>query len=119
MSFFSPILAQEELVVSDAVGTWFSMNAETRYQLIMVGACVLLILALLIWAAFIRKTKKKRKRINAPHYWETEPGQRSKRRPGRSRKRLTEPSRNHTLAETGGLPPIRPRPPEPPGEPIA
>lgn len=116
MSFFSPILAQsEEVSVSEALGAWSSMNDETRYQLILAGACVLVILGLLIWAAFFRKAKKKRRRIAHPHGWQKDTAPRSKHRHHRrNRDHPAELPRNPTLAETGGLPPVRPQTPESP-----
>jgi Flp pilus assembly protein TadB len=73
----------------------------------------------LIWAAFLRKAKKRRKRIHRPHTWQMETDEeRTARRARRSSRRRTkhkEPGINPTLASTGGLPPVRPEdPPEPP-----
>jgi len=75
----------------------------------------------MVWAAFLRKTTKRRKRIHRPHTWELGPEElRAGPRSGRSGHRrhgTRRPSRhNPTLAETGGLPPARPDGdlPEPP-----
>lgn len=65
----------------------------------------------LIWAAFLRKAKKRRKRIQRPHTWQMAAGEeranRRSRRSGRRRMKHREPSLNPTLAATGGLPPVR------------
>jgi len=78
--------------------------------------------AALIWAAFLRKGKRRRKRVHKPHTWqkdaESESGSGHHRRSGRHRhSRPEEPHRNPTLAESGGLPPIRPDEPGNPPEP--
>lgn len=66
-----------------------------------------------IWAAFIRKAKKRRKRIHRAHTWELKSGdQRGAHRLRRSGRRRSAQHKgspiNPTLAETGGLPPVRP-----------
>jgi hypothetical protein len=119
MNGISPILVQGgNQPLAKAWGAWVALGTDVRNQLIMVGSCALLILALLVWAAFFRKAKKRRRRIDRPHRWEVAPGERSAQRPHRRHhKHHGERHRNPTLAETGGLPPIRPQPPEPPAPP--
>ena len=103
MNYFSPILAQEI-----AIG----MSDEAKRQAIYVGIFVVLILGVLAWAAFIRKSKQKRKRLTRPHGWEMEPGagkskhKRSHRR--RSSGQSSSLKANPTRADKGGLPPLRP-----------
>ncbi len=105
MNFLLPMLAQETVP---------GMNDDAKTQMLYVGIFSALILCLVIWAAFIRKSKQKRKRINRPHNWETEPGadksqhkrsrrERRRRSPGHSSHLPTNP----TLASKGGLPPRR------------
>ena len=105
MSLHLPMLAQ---------GTVSGMSDEAKTQMLYVGIFSTLILSLLIWAAFIRKSKQKRKRINRPHNWETEPGaeksqhKRSRRKRRRSPEHSSNRPTNPTLANKGGLPPRRP-----------
>jgi len=95
------------------------MSGEIRYMLIIVGVFVVLILGLLVWAAFFRKSRQKRKRIDRRHHWEMASSERGKHRHRHHRKPSGEIPRNPTLAESGGLPPPRPHPLEPPEPPIA
>jgi len=91
------------------------MSQAEQYRWGIIGAGVLVTLALLVWAAFVRGARKKRRRSGRPYNWEIDPGHRSKRRHRRHRREApAELPRNPTLAETGGLPPIRPQPPDPP-----
>jgi hypothetical protein len=114
------MLAQEEVDVASAFEAWSPSNPEARNRLIMVAVFGVFILALLVWAAFIRKAKKKRKRITRPHGWEIEAEKNSehRRRHKQHHKRQRgERPRNPTLAESGGLPPVRPQSTEPPPPP--
>lgn len=103
MRFFSPILAQDvSLGLSD----------EAKTQALYVGIFLTLILGLFLWAAFIRKSKQKRKRLTRPHGWEMEPGaEKSKHRRSHRRRSSGQSSNlktNPTRADKGGMPPLRP-----------
>ena len=79
-------------------------------------------LVVLIWVVFVRKGKKRRKRIRRAHNWEGEP-RRSRDRHGRrhskrAEQRMESPM-NPTLADVGGLPPVRPVEPSDSSEPDA
>lgn len=105
MNCFHPILAGAE-----AGGVWASLTDEARYRLITVTVFVVVILAIFIWAAFIRKQKSKRRRIykHGPHTWEMKGDEgKSHRRHRHRRKRDPELPQNPSLADSGGLPPRR------------
>jgi type VI protein secretion system component VasK len=94
-------------------------------ELLLLGAIALVVLAVLIWAVYFRK--RRRRRIRASHHHSgshrestpsaqqdaparVEPHKRHRRR----KRRRDHRPRNPTLAETGGLPPLRTDiPPEP------
>jgi hypothetical protein len=99
--------------------SWESM----RERFIIFGSIGLVTLLLLLWAILVRK---KRRRRHSHHHWHhhtssqtdapaaaqnedapVPPEKRRRRRHSRHRHR----PRNPTLAETGGLPPIRPETP--------
>lgn len=66
----------------------------------------------LIWAAFIRSQKKRRRKIKRPHTWQLDPEDLHNPKHGKrslnKRRRHSKPTLNPTLSETGGLPPTRP-----------
>ena len=95
-----------------------SLAARTLAELlVLIGAVLLVAVAVMIWAVAFRK-KRKRTRLYHRHHrssaessaaensGETTPG-------SRRRRQRRERPRNPTLAETGGLPPVR-LPPTPP-----
>lgn len=93
-------------------GVW--ATPELRSRLIMVAAILLAISIPAIWAVYFRKKPRHRKhhhhhvpRVSAEPGAVPEPSARFKRR--KKRRRSNHPNRalNPTLAETGGLPPIR------------
>jgi len=98
--------------------TWKKLQPGTREGLMVLATMVLLISVLLIWAVFLRK-RRRRQHYHYPHQangssqvaGDPEGGS-SKHRKRRRRHRDHRP-RNPTLAETGGLPPIRPDGPPP------
>lgn len=124
MSALPILLADEE---TDAVfAAWRLANPATREGIIIFGALGLVTLLIVLWAIFLRKPRRRRRSHHHSHQRSSEPTvspeasaeetapappqKDLKRRRGRRRYR----SRNPTLAETGGLPPIRPDiPPEP------
>ena len=85
--------------------------------LVLIGAVLLVAVAVLIWAVAFRK-KRKRMRLYHRHHRnsvESAASENSRKRAQGSRRRREgrERPRNPTLAETGGLPPVR-LPPTPP-----
>ncbi len=78
-----------------------------------VGLGLVLLLAVLVWRSYFRKGS----RAQETHHWdgeeEDEDSQHNPSRRKRKRKRLRREHRprNPTLAETGGLPPLRSDPP--------
>jgi len=107
----------------------FSLGSGSKELIIVIGAAVFVSGLTLIWALFIRKKPRHHHHHHHSHSHpsssstsanstakpessqpDTDEGSRRRRR----RRRRKEPPRNPTLAETGGLPPIRSEePPEP------
>lgn len=87
-----------------------SMVTETTQRLIIFSIYAVVILLIAAWAIFIRKQKSKRRRIRRTRGWQRIPeGQ--KHRHGRHRHHRSKGGNlpmNPTLAQSGGLPPIRP-----------
>jgi len=112
MTFQWIMLAQEGINLGDVMSPWRSLTPEMRDRLILFGVFTALILGLLFWAAFIRKARTKRTRITRPPNWEVDPEERSDRHRHRHRRRRRGSGGhppNPTLAQTGGLPPVRSR----------
>jgi len=96
----------------------FSLTSGSRELVVVIGAVVLVSGMAIIWALFIRK-KPRHHHHSHSHHTSSNPansatqaegsqpdtGEGSRRR--RRRRRRKEPPRNPTLAETGGLPPLR------------
>jgi hypothetical protein len=119
------LLSQIPVDVNDVLATWRLMDPSTRGGLVVFGAIGLVTLLALVWAIFIRKRRRRRRSHHHSHQHSAIPTETSAalndagaalpppepRKGRRSRRRHR--SRNPTLAETGGLPPIRPGgPPE-------
>ena len=122
MNFFLPMLAQEAVSGANPSSGLFSMSGEAKTQAMYVGIFAALILSILAWAAFIRKSKKRRKRVTRPHNWEldTTKEKSDRRHRRRERRRRSSDGSSHypsnpTLADGGGLPPRRPDDVPPPG----
>ncbi len=104
----------------DSLAWWRLSNPAFRERLMIFGAITLVTLLLLVWAAFIRR---KRRRRHSHHHHQHHPAERRAEGPVASQKedagdppekrrrrrhsRHRHRPRNPTLAETGGLPPIR------------
>jgi hypothetical protein len=103
------MLAQEEVQVSDVLSAWTSMSPETKDRLIMLGVFTVLILALIVWAAFFRKQKRKHHhKHHRPPGWQEPAGEKPQpQHRHRRRRRSDKLPKNPTLAEAGGLPPVR------------
>jgi len=117
--------------IRQIIHTWISSNAKDFDRTLVSGAILLVVCALLAWAVFIRKRGRPRY-CRHPHLHHgrslvpalnktPKDGRggpsflRSRRR--RRRRREAWPL-NPTLAETGGLPPLRVHEPKPPGAPL-
>jgi len=111
---------------TDAVlASWRWSDPSMRERLLILGALGLVTLLIAGWAVFIRKRRRRRREHHRWHHpssssaataqtaeAEDASAPREKRRRRRRTGRRHRP-RNPTLAETGGLPPIRPEdPPE-------
>jgi hypothetical protein len=93
---------------------WFKLNAFLREKLVLLATFTLLTLMLLLWALFIRRRGPRRSRYKLHS---TAASSRSRNAEGsgpterprkwRRRRRRDHRPRNPTLAETGGLPPLR------------
>ena len=119
MNLTNGILAQISIDLKQAFAPWANLSQATRELFLVLGVIVALALGILIWAAFIRKPGKRRhhKRHHHHHHshepapvpgetqTEADPG--SRKRKWRRRRRRDHRPRNPTLAETGGLPPVR------------
>ena len=122
----SPILLAElDPDTAKALDSWQIMTPATRERLVIFSAIGVVALLLLLWAAFLRKKHRHRHSHHHGHHHSSRPAEVPavapvqdavappvKRRRARRLRRRHRP-RNPTLAETGGLPPVRPE--HPPG----
>jgi FtsZ-interacting cell division protein ZipA len=128
MSIIQPFFAQDTLPVDVVSAPWTKMDATTRDILIIVGATALVTVLALIWAVVFKKRRHHSHHHHHHHHQSHERSESmaettseeepvvessSRRRRGRHRRREHRP-RNPTLAETGGLPPLRTTPPPEP-----
>ena len=101
------------------LASWRMSDPATRERLIIFGAIGLVTLLVLLWAILLRKKRRRRREHHhAPRHSsrpaeaaetskdEGDPATPEKRRHRRRSGRRHRP-RNPTLAETGGLPPVR------------
>jgi type VI protein secretion system component VasK len=97
--------------------SWHSPSGSTREVFLVLGAIIAVTSVLLIWALYFRKRRRHHSHHHHHHHHSSsessalgttpaESGQESRRRRRRRRRREHRP-RNPTLAETGGLPPVR------------
>jgi type VI protein secretion system component VasK len=119
-----PVLGLSIDLPGDMVPTpWYKLGPSFRNYLAICGAIALVTLLAVLWAVYLRKRKRRHsrrphsndRREGAPPAQQDQQGEPAagKRRRWRRRRRDHRP-RNPTLAETGGLPPLREeRPPEP------
>ena len=94
-----------------AILDFAALSNDARLRIILLLSMAAVTLGVLLWAVFLRKARKRRKRINRPHNWELPADKRSdhhRHHHRRQRKRAAELPINPTLAESGGLPPVRP-----------
>ena len=116
-----PVLLAYDVDIEHVVAPWRSINPSTLSGLIVVGAIGLVTLLVLVWAIFFRKRGRRRRLHRHAHQHASTPAEsppdrledeeisssRQEPRPRRHSRRRRRP-RNPTLAETGGLPPVRP-----------
>ena len=110
----------------DVLASWRLSDPAVRERLIIFGAIILVTLAVLIWAVCLR-TKHRHHHSRRHHHQHHTPSPaeasaapqteaaaappEKRHRWGRHRRQHRHRPRNPTLAETGGLPPIRPESP--------
>jgi hypothetical protein len=90
------------------------IDPAIRDKLIIFGAIALVTLLLLLWAVFLRKRGRRHHSHHHSHEHPSRPAEvpavnneEGAARPGKRRWRRRRHSRNPTLAETRGLPPVR------------
>jgi hypothetical protein len=118
MSTLPLLLAAAE--AEKAESFWGFLDLSTLGGVITLGAIGLVTLLVLLWAVFLRRRRRRRHSHHHAHRPSSQPTEtpvalnngdavspRKKRRHRRRSDRRHRP-RNPTLAETGGLPPIRP-----------
>ena len=129
MSITQPFFAQDTLPVDVVSAPWTRMDATTRDILIIIGATALVTVLALIWAVTFKKRRRRHSHHRHHHHHHSHESSEttapvavddeavmestSRRRRRRHRRREHRP-RNPTLAETGGLPPLRTTPPPEP-----
>jgi hypothetical protein len=110
--------------LDDVVVYWEKMNDATRDVIIVFGSLFVVSLFVVVWAVFVRRSRRRRARRQSHGHShahsqaqaqasvpaETGEGADASQRRRRRRRREHRP-RNPTLAETGGLPPMRAEPP--------
>jgi type VI protein secretion system component VasK len=111
-------LADED--TEQILASWRISDPATRERFLIFGSLGLVTLLVLLWAVFLRKRRRRRRLHHHSHQHSPGPAEvpespreesapapeEKRRRHRRSRRRHRQ--RNPTLAETGGLPPIRP-----------
>jgi hypothetical protein len=95
-------------------GVWFEVG-------VVVGAATLIVLGFMVWARFFRRGRRHRSRKSLQIMGQVDAvaGEREERASRRHRQRDRYTRRNPTLAETGGLPPVRHDADDPPSIPPA
>jgi hypothetical protein len=117
------LLASLEIV--EGSGVFARLTPDAKEGLLIFAAIALVAGGLLLWAALFRRKRRRQHARNARHEPATLVRYRHPRheddgllailKPRQRRRKRRNQRRNPTLAETGGLPPIRPpEPPEPP-----
>ena len=121
----TPILLADD-VTQTVLASWRMSDPGTREKVLIFGAIGVVTLLILIWAVFFRKGPRPSGDHRQWHQHSSKPAQAAQAAaggeaspPSEKRRRRRHSGRHHrqrnpTLAETGGLPPIRPEgPPEP------
>jgi len=122
----SSLFAQEAVDVNNLLATMRKSDPATLERVLIFGAIGLVTLLVVLWAVFLRKRRRRRRSHHHGSEHSLQPAEtlvapnpaadpsppaqrRHRRRSGRKHRRL-----NPTLAETGGLPPVRPEDSPPP-----
>lgn len=127
MTILHPFLAQDLIPTDVLPGSWHWMGLTLKELLIVLGAVGLVTALALIWAVYFRKKPHRHAHHHHHHHPSAEFPEASessmdsgsgvsdgKRYRRKRRRRREHRPRNPTLAETGGLPPLRAeRPPDP------
>ena len=127
MSILRPFLAQNIIPTDVLPESWHWMGLTLRELLTVLGAVGLVTLPVILWAVYLRKGPGRRSHRHHHHHQSREVTTSSespedpdgdssaeKRYRRKRRRRRDHRPRNPTLAETGGLPPVRSeRPPDP------
>jgi hypothetical protein len=122
----SIFLSQIPMETDQALASWRFLDPATRGIVLIFGSIGVVTLAVLTWAVFFRKKGRRRRKHHHEHSHSPRPDEvpeilkdegfsssQERRRHRRHSRRRHRP-RNPTLAETGGLPPVRQdSPPEP------
>jgi hypothetical protein len=110
MNGYALLAAMDETDIKtpDLVAAWKSNDSSLRQTMIILGAILLVVLGVVVWAVFIRKPRRELHHGRGMERGTllTTDEQRS-HRSGKIRRRRRSRPRAQTLAETGGLPPIR------------
>jgi FtsZ-interacting cell division protein ZipA len=127
MKIINPILAQAVFPpdVIPAGRHWLGFSLKEL--MILLGAVAIVSLILVVWAAFVRKTPRRHSHHHHHDYSAREEnnelrseetgsaeGEEGRRYRRKRRRRREHRPRNPTLAETGGLPPLRADQPQDP-----
>ena len=126
MRILSPLLAQNILPTDVLPDPWHWMGLSLKELLTLLAAVALVTVVLVIWAVYFRKSPRRHSHLHWHHHSHgsnSSPGLQNesdsdasaeKRHRRKRRRRREHRPRNPTLAETGGLPPVRSEhPPDP------
>jgi len=119
MNMIHAMMAQS-LIPNDVLHAWHWMGLSVKELAILLGAVTTVTLLLVIWAVYFRKKPRRHHHHHHDHdssSEEVEPakysdagsaeGESGRRYRRKRRRRRDHRPRNPTLAETGGLPPLR------------
>jgi hypothetical protein len=118
-----PPLLLSQVNVDEVNVPWQSPSGATREFLLVLGAFVLVTAVLLVWARYFRKRRRHHSHHHHHHHHSsseqsvasgTDMSASAQEPHKRRRRRREHRPRNPTLAETGGLPPLRSDPPSEP-----
>ncbi|MDB6124701.1 MAG: hypothetical protein JWQ71_3694 [Pedosphaera sp.] len=111
MNSSTPFLASFGDVVAKNLG----ISTSTLEILCILGSLIIVILGIVTWVVYFREKPRRRKHHHSYEKSEKVAGERTDDKEGGRRRRRRERTRNPTLAEKGGLPPLRTE--APPSEP--
>jgi hypothetical protein len=124
MSKFQPLLAQTILPTDVLPTGWHWMGLTLKELLVLLGAVAWVTVMLFVWAVYFRKKPRRHSHHHRHHSGaeesapvsveESDVGESGRRYRRKRRRRRDHRPRNPTLAETGGLPPLRTQPPQDP-----